>query len=1043
MHAARRGGETAPGENTPHFHGGKKEFCLIMRKMKIFPLVLAAVLLLTCGAAVAQVPTGRIVGRVVDDQGQALPGVGVVAESPRLVGKTEAVTDETGTFRLFSLPSGTYTITFSLPGFNTLVREGIILQLEQTLTLNVSLDTESVEEEIVVTGMSPLIDVKSTTKGQTLTREVFEALPKGRDFNALISTLAGVHYEGNQGGLSVDGASGGENIFYIDGTNITNIHIGTQAQSAVFELVDEVQVKASGYNAEFGGSMGGVVNVITRSGGNQFRGEFIGYYDDESRMMLGKTRDYLRLNPLNADEAQYVNNDDLYFNGGKDRDIYQRFEGVFSLGGYILKDKLWFYGSFNPIYRLDKADRFFLTDPQPRPITTFEQKRTNWNGALKLTAQPMRNMRVTVSGVNNFYRYRGALPSITGSSSKTYDYALEGMDYPNMSANATVDYAPGNNFLVSLRGGYFSQDETNQQIFMPETRWLFSRANTMFADEIPADLIRASGWRNWMGSVLETKKRKYERISTNLDFTYYMNLGGEHAWKAGIQFIRLREDVDRGAQHPLVYLNWNAPYYLMDWSRVQGKYGSYSIISSWTSPYGYVWDIKSDNWALYLQDTWTIGEKLTLNIGVRTESEYIPSFSKEPGFADMKPIQFGFDQKLAPRLGAVYDVFGDSSLKVFGSFGIYYDVMKLYMAEGAFGGFKWKTDYYTLDDWDWTKIAASGDITDRASQEAGGTYKGTIDWRLPSFDTTDPDLKPVGQMEISFGAEQKLRENLSFSVRVVNKSLLQTIEDIGVATPEGELYYNANPGGKYINDIYKKNLGPEYPECPKATREYWGVNLSLEKRFSNNWQGGVNYTWSRLTGNYGGLASADEGGRVSPNVLRYYDLWFLAYDLKLNVLDGPLPSDRPHYFKAYGSYAFPFGLTVGAVGYARSGLPLTNALLANHVTIYPNNRFDTNERLPFTMWADFYAEYNLRIAGRYRININLNVYNITNTSTIQGKNQTINRYDMYISDEDILAKNYSYEAFLSNRPGDRNPLYGLWSSRMGPWSARLGFKFTF
>ena len=103
---------------------------------------------------------------------------------------------------------------------------------------------------------------------------------------------------------------------------------------------------------------------------------------------------------------------------------------------------------------------------------------------------------------------------------------------------------------------------------------------------------------------------------------------------------------------------------------------------------------------------------LTVTLGLRVENEKIPTFRR-----DVKDyaFQFGFGDKLAPRLGLVYDIFGDSSLKIFASFGMYYDVMKLYMAEGAYGGFKWWTSYYTLDTWDWTKIAANGDINDRAS----------------------------------------------------------------------------------------------------------------------------------------------------------------------------------------------------------------------------------------------------------------------------------------------------------------------------------------
>ena len=189
-----------------------------------------------------------------------------------------------------------------------------------------------------------------------MTKETFMQLPRNRDFTGLLATVPGVQYEGNQGGLSVDGASGTENMWYVDGTNVNNMRIGTQAQSIVMEQLEEVKVTASGYSAEFGGSMGGVVNVISRSGGNEFHGDVFGYYNNNSCWMQGKSRDEpaaqspYAASPYTVEDYEYYNHDDLYYNGGKDRDDYQRFEGVFNLSGYILKDKLWFFASFNPVY---------------------------------------------------------------------------------------------------------------------------------------------------------------------------------------------------------------------------------------------------------------------------------------------------------------------------------------------------------------------------------------------------------------------------------------------------------------------------------------------------------------------------------------------------------------------------------------------------------------------------------------------------------------------------------------------------------------------
>ena len=152
----------------------------------------------------------------------------------------------------------------------------------------------------MVTGQAPLIDVKSYAKDLTMSKVMFSALPKGRDFASLVTVLPGVSTESfaggvdragasaRAGGLSVDGASASENVFFVDGVNTTQLEDGTMSQKVNFDFIDEIQVKASGYQAEFGGSMGGVVNVITRSGGNQFHGDVLGYYSGSA--LAGKRR---------------------------------------------------------------------------------------------------------------------------------------------------------------------------------------------------------------------------------------------------------------------------------------------------------------------------------------------------------------------------------------------------------------------------------------------------------------------------------------------------------------------------------------------------------------------------------------------------------------------------------------------------------------------------------------------------------------------------------------------------------------------------------
>jgi hypothetical protein len=259
------------------------------------------------------------------------------------------------------------------------------------------------------------------------------------------------------------------------------------------------------------------------------------------------------------------------------------------------------------------------------------------------------------------------------------------------------------------------------------------------------------------------------------------------------------------------------------------------------------------------------------------------------------------------------------------------------------------------------------------------------------------------------------------------------------------MYYDTNPG--YGWSLHIENGGKflnRYWETPKARREYWGLNIELEKRFSNNWQGGINYTLSRITGNYGGLSSTDEwwhgGGRDSPNVERYFDLWFMAFDMKGKKLDGVLPQDRTHYIKAYGSYAFPFGLTVGITAYGRSGLPMSTMLNINYTYVYPNNHNDLG-RLSWTFWSDVYLEYALKIKGKYSASINLQINNWTNTHTWQRLNQYPNRNQVFAEDDQILAKTYDWQAAVLDANPDPSFKMPLW--QFDAWTARLGARFSF
>ena len=552
--------------------------------------------------------------------------------------------------------------------------------------------------------------------------------------------------------------------------------------------------------------------------------------------------------------------------------------------------------------------------------------------------------------------------------------------------------------------------------------------------EIPAELQHTAGWQSYpRAQAMSLDKRLASRLSFNTDFTYYLNAGGEHAFKAGVQFMRRHENVNDGAQQPIVYLGWDQDCVAFGTNYGRGAYGYYAVRGfDAAGPYGENYNVNMNSWAFYLQDSWTIGRKLTLNVGLRTESEYLPSYTTDPAFAGFeKPVEFSFADKLAPRLGFAYDVFGDSSLKVFGSYGIFQDVMKLNMGANALGGFKWKSSYYTLDDWDFTQIGVNGNFP--------GTLLNVIDFRPPVFESIDPDMKPFTQQEISLGLEKRLTEDAYVSMRLVNKKVLWAIEDVGVPI---EQYYTGNPGSAWINEKMEEqresgNLLPGTPDYPKAKRDYSAMNLSLEKRFSHNWQGGLSYTLSRLAGNYSGLASSDEDGRNNPNTERSFDMWHLYFDKALNPIDGPLATDRTHSIKAYGSYAMPFGLTLGLVANAYSGTPVTEDWYVDSEGYFPFNRGNMG-RTPFMFLANLYAEYLVRTRAKVDLRFSLNVDNLFNARTATRIFTTKYRYNISPGDAVLLTGDWE-------PPADAvvDPRYGMAYSFMAPISGRFGVRFSF
>ena len=228
----------------------------------------------------AQEQSGSIHGVVRDGQGGVLPGVLVEARSARNVGSVTSVTDNTGTFRFPALAPGSYEFTATLQGFSP-ARSSAVVLLGQLLKVDLTMKIGAMTETVQVTGEVPLIDTKANAAPATVSKETIDLIPKGRGLLSILTQIPGTNNEGRDGGLMIDGASGSENQFLVDGVDRTNARTGTSSgtttingaggsEVVVQDFIETVQVKQSGYNAEFRAALGGVVNAVTKSGSNQF-----------------------------------------------------------------------------------------------------------------------------------------------------------------------------------------------------------------------------------------------------------------------------------------------------------------------------------------------------------------------------------------------------------------------------------------------------------------------------------------------------------------------------------------------------------------------------------------------------------------------------------------------------------------------------------------------------------------------------------------------------------------------------------------------------
>jgi hypothetical protein len=867
--------------------------------------------------AMAQAATGGLRVSITGENGEALSGATVKISSPdSLVAKT-GVTGADGSVRVSGLdPATNYTVSVEAAGYNPYSATNVAVVSGRDLSVGYSLGGAA-REVVVITGTSlAAVDVTSATVSTTLTLDTVESLPTGRNYQSYLQLIPGVKPSslGNPSSRSgvnyadVDGATGSstDNVYYIDGVDVTDPLTGTFGSNFNSEIIQEQQVIVGGVPAEYAGGAGLISRVVTKSGSNEWHGS-VNYY--------------LQNDNLVADDKHSTS-------GG-----FSTYDTAITLGGPIIKDKLWIFGSYQKKNRKDD-----VLDTTTGNILRSVENDAEY-GFLKATWQVTQNDRLTATYFND-------PTDISGSNLAT---TLNNRDRAQTQGgeNYKIDYSRTWGDLLLNAYYYKHQGELTSvaadQSIRDNVGYLNSAGSTLAQRQL-------GGY----GSNLETHR---DRDEYGLNLEYYLDTSfGSHTIKAGYTDSKNTYSENGTVPGGATYASAAAIYSGVDWLSYSTGSGA---VNGWTTrsvtstdnariiagldanpaakasldvnndgtvtvaelnamtftdttgnPYGNVnvyralrtvsgaYSVDSEGQTIYLQDSWTLNQ-LTLNAGLRAEKwEHFDSNGD-------KTVTFDWD--IAPRLSAVYDLFGDGRTKVFGFGGRYYDPVRNNMSDFA------------------------GALTGPVDEEQINVNGNWVTFRTRGGATTPdalfaPSIKTPYTDEAMIGFSTTFGRDIGLSVTATNRKTRDILEDFDLGlysdatltaatAPDGYAYpgsffylpysyfgYSSLPNSNYVIGTLKG-----------GKRDYNGLEITLTKYKTDNWMGQLSYTHNDAHGNSNSDSNAD-----------YQGDW-IALDPRAPNVYGPQAGNIKDQFKAYGSYDFDFGLEVSGVFNWNSGSLFTPA----------------------------------------------------------------------------------------------------------------------
>lgn len=915
-------------------------------KNRLWILFLGVIVFVVPSLAQDTLQTGSIEGVVLDTSGAGLPGVTISLSGEALIKKNLSTTTSTnGEFRFSFLPVGKYDLTFTLPGFKTTISKNVEVTLRKTTLVRITMEVSPVEETVTVLGESPVVDLKTYTVSANFTKEVLQKLPSSRDPWVIMEMTPGVVMDrqnvggstsGNQSSGYAFGSYRSQTVYNMDGVNMTDAAAnGASAMYYDFDSIEEIQVETGAHSADI--QPGGiVVNMITKSGGNKFSGGLSFY---------GETEDLQSNNiPDPATHPQYAD-----VGSGNPLDYYYEYGGDF--GGPIIKDKLWFYGSFRKTainryiigYELDGVPQ---TDYSSLTHATFKLT-YQMNDKNRLAGwfyydnkyQPNRGAGTTRPPETTFYQ-----------KSPSYFYHLE--DTWTVNNNLILNFKLGINDMWYQTGPQPGVDMSQ-----------------------PAIRIRNDEYRNMYHNAYYNYTWYYSnRYQFNAFADYYLDdfLGGDHDLKVGFEYQ-------------------NSPYHTT--RRHPGNILLYWSYPDLTGPRE-VWTFRENIWkqtnlvySAYFTDAWKLKKYFVITFGLRFDSTHmnINESRVEPNeWTDYYYERTGETQithqpktknviswnTLAPRIGLTFDPLnnGVNIFKVYAA--RYFWQMSYGPVDQAISTGYWEVDYRWND--------ANGD-----KQPQTDEFGDIIYTQIGQAIEIDPNLKSPYTNEIVASYERKITRDfgarLSFISRITKRfwwndnlaidpqldySPVQ-IQDPG---PDGSWGTSDDGGMITVYNLDPEKLGAYDPYVTQQTgyeTSYQGLELSLTKRYANKWQfmGSITYGKSNVKLP---IQAVDD-----PNNREFND-------------DVVTSTDVPIVVKLSGSYDLPWGFYIGAFFNYRRGYPTQRYFLyedLNQGDVYVAAEKYGESRYPDLTLLDLRLSkiFNLKRYGK--VEIMLDGFNIFNAHT--------------------------------------------------------------